>query len=179
MTTMSRRMKRLIKRIIIHHTASPFGDKRAIDYWHRRRGFRKVGYHYVILNGYRTPYDYTRGRYCETNVGRVEKGRLNSEVGAHCRGYNRDSIGIALVGNFEWQTPTSRQWTALIGLCATICRAYGLDPEEAIGLHRQYAATRCPGKNFPGANVLSRAVAHELTRRKYRSCSKRKISQGF
>ena len=42
---------RKINEIIVHCTATPAGrDVSAadIDLWHRRRGFRCIGYHYVV-----------------------------------------------------------------------------------------------------------------------------------
>ena len=42
-----------------------------IDKWHRQRGFRKIGYHFVIKLD-----------------GKIEKGREENEMRAHCLGEN-------------------------------------------------------------------------------------------
>ena len=52
-----------------------------IDRWHRQRGWRKIGYHYVIRRN-----------------GEVETGRDMDAVGAHCKGMNDKSVSICLVG---------------------------------------------------------------------------------
>ena len=52
-----------------------------IDGWHRQRGFRKIGYHFVIRRD-----------------GTVETGRALDEPGAHAEQVNSRSLGICLVG---------------------------------------------------------------------------------
>lgn len=54
-----------------------------IEEWHKARGFKKIGYHYVIRK-----------------TGVIEKGREITEEGAHCRamGGNVNSVGICLIG---------------------------------------------------------------------------------
>jgi hypothetical protein len=37
--------------IIIHHTATTFGNAQIIDAWHRNNGWDELGYHFVIGNG--------------------------------------------------------------------------------------------------------------------------------
>ena len=80
--------------IVIHCSATRSGqDVRAadIDKWHKERGFKMIGYHYVIdLDG------------------TVETGRPLTMAGAHCntagtsgRSYNQHSIGICYVGGLD------------------------------------------------------------------------------
>lgn len=52
--------------------------------WHTARGFRDVGYHFVIRRD-----------------GTLEKGRDISRYGAHCIGHNAISIGVCFVGGKE------------------------------------------------------------------------------
>ncbi len=49
--------------------------------WHKARGWRDIGYHYVIHRD-----------------GTVGKGRDEGSIGAHVAGHNRGSIGICLIG---------------------------------------------------------------------------------
>lgn len=87
-----------IKKIIVHCSDSDFGDINLIDAWHRERGFLGCGYHYVILNG--VP---THGKpYNEKFDGVVQPGRQLREFGAHCKGHNKDSIGICLIGKHHF-----------------------------------------------------------------------------
>lgn len=73
--------------IVVHVTATPpnrdIGAKE-IDAMHRARGWRGIGYHYVIRRD-----------------GRVEKGRPENQVGAHVAGWNSVSLGVALVGGVD------------------------------------------------------------------------------
>ena len=79
-------MKRIIKEIIIHCSATK-EDKdytvAVIDRWHRARGFRKIGYHFVIYRN-----------------GDIHVGRSLSEIGAHCKGHNAISIGICYMAAY-------------------------------------------------------------------------------
>lgn len=76
-----------VRFLVVHCSASPpsvNADAIMIDRWHRERGFRKIGYHYVI-----------------TRRGNVQVGRLIDEAGAHAQGYNDCSIGICLAGGVD------------------------------------------------------------------------------
>lgn len=76
-----------IKYLVVHCSASKpktFVDASVITRWHLDRGFLKIGYHYVILRD-----------------GTVQKGRKDSEVGAHVEGHNTGSLGICLVGGLN------------------------------------------------------------------------------
>lgn len=78
---------RPINALVVHCSATgPAADVGAVDIdrWHKQRGFRRIGYHYVIRRD-----------------GTVEKGRPDTEVGAHAEGYNKASIGICLVGGVD------------------------------------------------------------------------------
>ena len=100
--------------IIIHCSATREGQDigaKEIDAMHKQRVFNGIGYHYVIrLNG------------------KVEKGRNETAIGAHCNtkgfskeSYNRHSIGICYVGGLDKagkakDTRTPEQKEALIDL---------------------------------------------------------------
>lgn len=124
---------REIKRIIIHCSASPSGRADTIediDRWHRARGWNGCGYHYVIhLDG------------------TVHPGRPESEIGAHCTGYNSTSIGICYIGgmNEDLRTPadtrTEAQKQALLTLLRELRTRY---PKARILGHRDLAHKACP-----------------------------------
>jgi hypothetical protein len=78
--------------LIIHCSDSEFGDAALIDLWHKERRFKKIGYHYVILNGYKT-----KRVFNPKLDGILETGRELDERGAHCRGHN-EAIGVCLIG---------------------------------------------------------------------------------
>lgn len=78
---------RWINKIIVHCTANKATCKLTMaDFrkMHHDRGFRDVGYHYIVFPD-----------------GRIEAGRPEREVGAHCSGQNYHSIGVAYVGGLD------------------------------------------------------------------------------
>lgn len=124
---------RKINKIIIHCSATPEGRDNTIediDKWHKARGWKGVGYHYVIhLDG------------------SVHPGRDESEVGAHCSGYNSHSIGICYIGGLakDCSTPkdtrTEEQKQSLLDLLTELKERY---PSATIHGHREFAAKACP-----------------------------------
>ncbi len=141
---------RAIKEIIIHCSDTPEGrnDKAAdIRSWHKARGFRDIGYHYVIdLDG------------------TVEKGRPLTQSGAHCADHNAHSIGICYIGGAYWRdgvnqqgkpnkgkdgkkvllpkdTRTEAQMKAMADLVKTLLLKY---PKATVHGHREFAAKACP-----------------------------------
>lgn len=77
-------MKRTINLAVWHCSADEAGVDHPLSYYdrlHRNRGFRKIGYHIIIHPD-----------------GVAEYGRGINEMGAHAKGYNRNSIGIMYVG---------------------------------------------------------------------------------
>ena len=120
-----------IDTIIIHCSATRAGrDIRAkdIDYMHRERGWRMIGYNYVIdLDG------------------TVEEGRPLTMDGAHCAekdkdgvSYNKHSIGICYIGGLDANgkakdTRTDAQKRALRLLISKLVHSYPI--KEILG-HR-------------------------------------------
>lgn len=115
-------MSRTVDLIVIHCSASPDGvslfEGRAgepgftapievIDRWHAKRGFRRalgwrkslnerlaaIGYHFAI---------YTNGA--------IATGRHMDEIGAHVYGFNRNSIGVCMIGTERF---TMEAWDSL------------------------------------------------------------------
>ena len=124
---------RRISEIIVHCAATPEGKHFTvadIDAWHKKRGFRCIGYHFVI--------------YLD---GSVHKGRAIEEVGAHCLGHNANSIGICYIGGCatNGKTPkdtrTEAQKNALCGLLSELVKKY---PNASIHGHREFANKACP-----------------------------------
>lgn len=123
---------RKINEIIIHCTATVEGkDFKAkdIDKWHKAQGWKKIGYHYVIdLDG------------------TLEKGREDSEIGAHCVGHNAHSIGVVYVGGLDKNqkpkdTRTQEQKDVLWELLRKLLVKY---PDATIHGHCEFAAKACP-----------------------------------
>ena len=114
---------RYIDTIIIHHTGETNVDISAdqIDGYHTSIGWRCIGYHFVIRRN-----------------GDVERGRPLNDIGAHAKGRNKTSIGIALSGN----TATEQQLNSLYLLLQALTSEF---PISSIERHHE----ECPGKSVP------------------------------
>jgi hypothetical protein len=72
-------------------------------------------------------------------------------VGAHARGFNARSCGIAVIGDFSHRAPRDAALEALAGLLAWKLSLHGLPAcAETIVGHRAIEETRCPGSAFLG-----------------------------
>ncbi len=123
---------RKITQIIVHCTATRGNQPVSmaqIDAWHRARGFNGIGYHYVVHQD-----------------GTTEPGRPVEEAGAHAKGHNAQSIGVAYVGGLNSaglpaDTRTPQQQAALLELLRHLKRQW-LDA-TIIG-HNQVSNKACP-----------------------------------
>lgn len=92
--------------------------------WHLARGFRDVGYHYVIRRD-----------------GTLERGRPENQTGAHVGGHNTGNLGICMVGGVasDGTTPednfTVAQYVALRELLTQLHERY---PEALIMGHNGF-----------------------------------------
>lgn len=124
---------REIKEIIIHCTATPRGrDVTAadVDRWHRAAGMDGIGYHYLVRLD-----------------GTVERGRPLWRAGAHCRGHNAASVGVAYAGGVEADgvTPADTRTPAQrAALAALVERLRGRFPGAGVWGHRDFARKACP-----------------------------------
>jgi len=124
---------REINKIIVHCSATREGENfevADIRKWHLARGFNDIGYHFYI-----------------DLYGEIHKGRDISKIGAHCKGHNRNSIGICYCGGVEadGKTPkdtrTSEQRKALVAVIRTLKAMY---PEAIVYSHNEFANKACP-----------------------------------
>lgn len=126
-----------INRVIIHCSDSTWGDADEIRSWHLARGWRDIGYHYVVLNGYRRP-----SQYQLKDDGVVEDGRPVTMMGAHTRGHNRDSIGVCLVGKNGLYTV--RQLVNSVILVTHLLYKFGLTRQNIFGHYHFNQLKTCP-----------------------------------
>ena len=125
--------------IILHHSLTKDSDTvswGAIRDYHLGLGWDDIGYHFGIEEV---------GDYVETFLG-----RLPDESGAHCKeaGMNHKSIGICLVGNFDFAPPGEKIWEKAVELVSWLCEIYKIDPIN-VRAHRSYASYKtCPGRLF-------------------------------
>jgi len=121
--------RRQTSRLVVHHSASQDVPAAEIHQWHLHKGYSGIGYHYLIRID-----------------GSVEIGRPLAMEGAHTQGFNSDSIGVCLTGNFMQTPPSGEQLTALTELVLALNLHY--NPLE-ICRHSDLTPTDCPGAHFP------------------------------
>lgn len=118
------------ERITIHHSASRDVSVETIRVWHLKRGFVDVGYHWIVRRN-----------------GKLEQGRPMSKMGAHVKYRNYRNLGICVTGNFEKYPPTGEQYLSLRRLLDFLRFAFQI-PKNKIYVHKDLAATFCPGRYF-------------------------------
>lgn len=122
---------RKLTRIILHCSATEEGkdyDASDIRVWHKARGWKDIGYHYVI---------------CIDGV--IERGRPVDETGAHTKGHNADTIGICYVGGLRNNKPVDTmnqlQEIAFMNIVYGLRMVFGYMPVHG---HNEYANKACP-----------------------------------
>lgn len=123
---------RSIDKIILHCSATREGQDfsvKDIDSWHKSRGWRCVGYHYVIKLD-----------------GTIQQGRPIEEVGAHVSGQNAHSIGICYIGGLNSMgspkdTRTPQQKASILKLLRILHQRF---PKATVHGHKEFAAKDCP-----------------------------------
>lgn len=145
--------QRRIEGIVIHWTAS--GKDTTVNQirgWHKKQGWRDIGYHRVIL--------YPNEKLINIEwFDLVKQGRqldndlffTASEEGAHAKGFNKNHIGIVVVGNTNYKIH-DLQKEALINTCDIFLKRYQLEKKD-IKLHREVNPTACPGDEI--ANLIT------------------------
>lgn len=120
---------RVINEIILHCTDTRTNATvEAIRNYHiKQNGWLDIGYHYLL----------------DVN-GKWHVGRNIEQIGAHCKGHNNGTIGIAYIG----KTPTDNEVIQLAHVCNFLIACYGI---KKISRHCIYANKTCP--NFTQAHI--------------------------
>ncbi|XP_001352829.2 peptidoglycan-recognition protein SB1 [Drosophila pseudoobscura] len=124
--------------VIIHHSDNPNGCStsdqcqrmiKAIQTDHKgRRSFSDIGYNFIVAGD-----------------GKVYEGRGFGLQGSHAPNYNRNSIGIVFIGNFESTKPSSQMLQNAKDLIDKAKQGGYLKNTYTLLGHRQTKATACPG----------------------------------
>ncbi len=124
---------RRINKIIVHCSATAEGKDYTIDDiydWHvNQNGWSNIGYHFIVYRD-----------------GEIAQGRKMSDVGAHVKGHNHDSIGVCYIGGMDAKnqyakdTRTPKQKEALDKLLRYLSYHFN----APIAGHNQYATKACP-----------------------------------
>ena len=118
---------RAMNTIVIHCSATKEDKDYSIEdikKWHLQKGFKDVGYHFVIKLD-----------------GTIEIGRPLDKIGAHVANHNTNTIGICYIGglsknNKSKDTRTDKQKESLVNLI-TILKSF--IPIKEIKGHRDYS----------------------------------------
>ena len=140
-----------VKKIVIHHTAGSGGESvEDIHEYHQRQGWSGIGYHYFI-----------------DNSGAVFRGRPDWAKGAHAYGFNSESLGVCLAGNFCDTVPFLGQLRSLVYLLADLCAENWIDVDAVFG-HGYCPGgdndTSCPGSNLMALMPLIRGQVADILR---------------
>ncbi len=114
--------------------------------WHREKGWRDIGYHFVI-----------------DRAGNVGIGRALGEIGAHVKGHNTGTIGICLLGGHGAAATdrfsdhfTSAQDKALRDLIGILNAEH--PTIQKISGHNEYANKGCPSFQVAGWYVRDQYI---------------------
>ena len=123
---------RYIDLIVIHCTDTYKRMDIGVDEvrkWHLNRGWSDIGYHYIIKRD-----------------GTIEEGRPLDKIGAHCKGHNKNSIGIAYVGGRgDNDKPEDNRTVAQKKTLAALCINLQAEHQDAeIKGHNELSSKACP-----------------------------------
>ncbi len=146
-----------VRSVVIHHTAgtnsysasSVPGILQAVcDYHTSGNGWTDIGYNFLI------------DRFGTIYEGRRSNAQGDLAVGAHVRGINSQTVGVALLGDFRSATPTVAAQAALTQLLTWLSEQEHINPHAVMTLtspegeshvlygisgHSDVSTTSCPG----------------------------------
>ncbi|MGL4741349.1 MAG: N-acetylmuramoyl-L-alanine amidase [Sarcina sp.] len=133
------------KQLVLHHIEAsrpnsniPVED---VHSWHLANGWSGIGYHFYI-----------------NKKGEIFRGRPENAIGAHAKGFNTGSLGIAVEGKYGSETMNLVQKEAVIKLSKYLRQKYDID---TINGHGELMPTDCPGKNYP-LNEIRNTIRQEV-----------------
>lgn len=122
-----------IKRLIVHHTATPANItvERIAQFQVKNRDLPGITYH-----------------FCVTAEGMVYQTHYLETVSVHAGANSGDSVGICLIGNFTNQAPPRAQLNATAKLLAQLAGVLGV-PVRSIFGYSEIVVTQSPGATWP------------------------------
>ena len=133
--------------IVIHDSGDLVGTPVRMDEQARARGLRGLGHHFVIGNG---------GGMADGELF-VSQRWMDQTHGAHAAGvnadwFNRNAVGICLVGDGNRRRFSAAQATRLHEVVRLLCQRLSI-PADRVYLHSQIAPTSSPGRLFSEASL--------------------------
>jgi hypothetical protein len=152
---------------VVHHTG---GGPQDNNYTNSAAKIRGIYDYHVGAGGYcDIAYNFLVDKWGTLWEGRAG-GMHHPVMGAHTLGYNSDSTGVAILGDFTSQNAPAAAQDALVRLLAWKFTVHHVDPTvpvwangrwiNAVSAHRELTSTSCPGDAFyPSLPGLRNAVA--------------------
>lgn len=127
------RSRAVIRRIIIHHTATPPDVTiiRIANYQVSNRDLPGIAYHYCIT---------AQGIPFVTQPAEVQT--------THAGNYSGDSLGVCLIGNFTDTPPPQAQLAATAAVLAQVATQFGISLDQIVG-YSELVVTGSPGATWP------------------------------
>ncbi|QBI20937.1 hypothetical protein ER308_16050 [Egibacter rhizosphaerae] len=131
--------------VIVHHTAtngdySPSEVNAIVRSFHRYHtqslGWSDIGYQYLV-----------------DKFGNIYEGRGGHAAGAHVRGFNSETVGISLIGDFNGRSATEDSWRALAEAAGWQCAVHRIDPRGDLALLSRGGDRFVSGAQAPGPAV--------------------------
>ncbi len=124
-----------IRQFIIHHTATPTTTtpQRIAEYIVNERNLPGMTYH-----------------YCITSEGQIFRTQTAETLSTHAGNFSADSLGIALIGNFNETTPSQAQLNAASTLIGQLAIQFSIPvSQETVRGYGELAQTFSPGTTWP------------------------------
>ncbi|MDO8585586.1 MAG: peptidoglycan recognition family protein [Armatimonadota bacterium] len=159
---------RTIDRIVVHHfyrpTAAQWKGLRTLEqvrHFHvEEKGWEDIGYH-VVMGPDST----------------IWLARPIEQAGAHCKGQNSRSVGLAFAADFDTEDPAANGLATGHQAAAAICERFEIS-DENIFFHRDFAPKSCPGLKM-SLEPFRREVGRILAGRKASGFIRLKIDGRF
>jgi hypothetical protein len=122
-----------IKRIIIHHTATPASVtvQRIAEYQVNDKNLPGITYH-----------------FCTTATGQAYQTEPLTTTAAHAGQNSRDSVGVCLIGNFMENPPSEAQLNATASVLAQVMGNLSIPASQIFG-YSEIINTQSPGNTWP------------------------------
>ncbi|MBU2562539.1 MAG: peptidoglycan recognition protein family protein [Nanoarchaeota archaeon] len=138
-----------IKFLVVHHSQKEDDSLERIKNFHvNERKWEDIGYHYII-----------------DKKGKLHKAREEKFIGAHVFGFNRESLGICLLGNLDKEIPTKNQIKTLVKLLIKKAKENKISSKNILG-HREFPGVTktCPGKLVNMNEIRKKVKEHFSTK---------------
>lgn len=148
------------KQIILHHSLTK--DNQTVSWGAIRKFHKSYAYKGKIISKEEADYCIASGQHVKKPWGdigyhfgielvndsyEILMGRMPNVQGAHCRGHNKDSIGVCFIGNYDIDTPSKGMIDKGVSLITYLCKVYNISSSQVYG-HCEYSSKTCPGARF-------------------------------